>query len=107
MYITGKVASEAQLEKKTVKVLRDKGFLVYKFRSPANSGVPDDFLLSDGGGIVFMEFKSPTGKGRLSPLQEICIKKIRDKGHTVFIIASVAAAEMFIDEMLALRFQEV
>ena len=68
------------------------GMLPYKFESPSRRGVPDLLVLVPGGGCFFIEVKNPSGTGRLSELQKHEIERIREHGHTVYIIDNRAAA---------------
>ena len=99
-YIKSIPASEAQLEKATLRVLRASGALCYKFASPAKRGVPDDIVLLKYGETVFVEFKNPNGRGVLSKLQEINIEKINSQGFKVFVVGSLKQADDFIDYCL-------
>jgi len=77
---------EKVIERKCSLWAIDHGWLVYKFVSPSNRGVPDKIFLKKGR-IVFVEFKQPGGK--LSPLQIRQIKKLRLQGFTVLVVDSI------------------
>jgi len=77
---------EKVIERKCSLWAIDRGWLVYKFVSPSNRGVPDKIFLKKGR-IVFVEFKQPGGK--LSPLQIRQIKKLRLQGFTVLVVDSI------------------
>jgi hypothetical protein len=47
---------EKQIEKKVVDYCRKRGFLCYKFSSPANRGVPDRIIIGKGK-VLFLELK--------------------------------------------------
>lgn len=88
--------TEGQLEKWAKDYAKTHGVLMYKFRTPANRGLPDDILFYDGK-CVLVEFKSPKGTGTLSPLQEREIAKIRSQGIHVFTCASVGTFKAIIN----------
>lgn len=73
---------EKNLELKCCRYAKDKNYLVYKFLSPQNTGVPDRIFLKKGD-IFFVEFKSKSGK--LSKLQEYQIKRIREHANAYVI----------------------
>ena len=80
--------NEAALQAAITKYLRSVGALVYKFASPAHAGVPDLMVVHEGR-VLFIEVKHPNGRGRLTPLQEITIGKIRDRGIDVHVADSL------------------
>lgn len=97
-YFKRQPKTEAELEKGTLKLLREAGALCYKFVSPNKRGVPDDIILLGGGLVIFAEFKNPNGTGRLSKLQEINIEKLRRFNYIVYVVDSVESAERLIDD---------
>ena len=52
---------ESLLEKQCCTWAKNRGWLVYKFTSPGNAGVPDRIFIRKGI-VVFVEFKSKYGK---------------------------------------------
>ena len=84
---------ESLIERKCCQWAKVNGWLVYKFVSPSQSGVPDRLFIRNGQ-VVFVEFKA-TGE-KLRPLQVKIIDKMREQGATVHVIDSV---EGFIDVM--------
>ena len=91
-----RMTTESELQKYTAKGLREVGCLVYKFASPSRRGVPDLILIKPDGDTIYVEMKSPNGKGRLSKLQEIEIKKIRNNNAMVLVVESQAQADNLI-----------
>lgn len=77
--------TESDLEKWAAKYARGKGVLAYKFRSPNRRGVPDQMFLFNGQ-TLFVEFKSPSGLGKLSPLQVKEIATLNAAGFFVEVI---------------------
>lgn len=84
---------ESLIERKCCQWAKVNGWLVYKFVSPSQAGVPDRLFIR-AGSVVFVEFKA-TGE-QLRPLQVNVIDKMRANGATVHVIDSV---EDFINVM--------
>lgn len=80
------MAGEKRLEGHAIRAAKAAGWLAYKFVSPGHTGVPDRIFVSPGGAVVFVEFKSPTGKGKLSAMQEHHIKTLREHNAIVHVI---------------------
>ena len=83
--------NEGTLQKHIKRRCKSLDILCYNFSSPARRGVPD-LILVFGGRVVFVELKSPTGKGRLSDLQRHEISKLKDHGAAVCVISDVHKA---------------
>ena len=77
--------NERNFQRKCIAAARDNGWLAYKFASPAHRGVPDCLFIKNSR-VVFVEFKRPDGKGKLSKLQEHTIKDMRAHGALVYLI---------------------
>jgi len=75
---------EKDIEKKVCNYAKNKGFLVFKFKS--QRGVPDRIFIQSGI-IFFIEFKSKFGKIR--PLQNKIIRDIRSHNISVFIVNNI------------------
>jgi hypothetical protein len=90
---------EAALQRKCIAYAKSQGWLGFKWASPAHRGVPD-CLFFKSGSLVIVEFKSPSGKGRLSPLQEKTITDLKDKGFPVFVVNSFEYFEAILDGKL-------
>jgi hypothetical protein len=78
-----KSVNESYIEKKVCECAKRKEWLVFKFSSPAQKGVPDRIFLKDGV-ILFVEFKAP-GK-RPTKLQEAIHERLQAHGFKVFVI---------------------
>lgn len=76
--------TESGLQKYCVQMAKKCGILIYKFASPSQRGVPD-LLLVYGGHTTYLELKSPSGKGRLSPLQKREHAKLAMVGVHVYV----------------------
>lgn len=87
---------EKDIEKKVCDYAKSLGCLVYKFTSPQRRSVPDRlFIMPDGKGIFFIEFKRLGGKPTAG--QEIEITKIREQGITVFLVDNVPHGKFVVE----------
>ena len=77
--------TESGLEKWAKALAASKGVIGYKFRSVNKRGVPDMIFFYNGR-TMLVEFKSPSGLGRLSPLQEKEIQVLRAPGMMVRVV---------------------
>lgn len=80
---------ERQIEKKACDLAKEAGWLVFKFVSPAQRGVPDRIFIRQRR-IVFVEFKVPGAKP--TKLQWRMIERLRDQGCEVHVCDSVESA---------------
>ena len=88
--------TESCIEQKVCQYAKSKGWLVYKFTSPNNRGVPDRLLLKDGK-TVFIEFKAPGKKP--SRLQDFVINQIRKQNFNVFVVDNLEEGRLLIDSI--------
>lgn len=88
---------EREIEKKLVDGVRKLGGRAYKFVSPGNDGVPDRIVVLPGISPVFVELKTETG--RLSSLQNVQIKKLKDLGQDVWVLYGLEDVKRFLEEM--------
>lgn len=87
------MAKESLVEKAVCKHAQTLGFLVYKFVSPGQKGVPDRLFLRKGH-VIFVEFKAP-GEAP-DPMQEEQHKRLRDAGFQVEVIDTIGTGMMLI-----------
>jgi hypothetical protein len=85
---------EKEIEKFLVREVKKLGGLCYKWVSPGNAGVPDRIVLLPNRPAVFVELK--TDKGKLSRLQEVQIKKLRNLNAPVYILYGLKDVKGFI-----------
>lgn len=88
---------ESVLESKFRIRVTKAGALTFKFVSPGHAGVPDRIVLAPGGRIYFVEMKRKNGK--LRPLQQYTIEKMRQYGFSVSVIDDEKAITAFIAQM--------
>lgn len=88
---------EREIEKKLVDGVRKLGGRAYKFVSPGNDGVPDRIVVLPGRVPEFIELKTETG--RLSSLQNVQIKRLKDLGQDVRVLYGLEDVKRFLEEM--------
>ena len=91
--------SEKDLQNYLKKLCKRHGVYFAKTESRSGRGFPDCVLIFDGS-VVFVELKSPTGKGRLSELQVRCHSSIMVAGGDVRVLSSVGGVDGLIDELV-------
>lgn len=89
--------TEREIEKKLVDGVRKLGGRAYKFVSPGNDGVPDRIVVLPGISPVFVELKTETG--RLSSLQNVQIKRLKDLGQDVRVLYGLEDVKRFLEEI--------
>lgn len=89
--------TEREIEKKLVDGVRKLGGRAYKFVSPGNDGAPDRIVVLPGSVPKFIELKTETG--RLSSLQNVQIKKLKDLGQDVRVLYGLEDVKRFLEEM--------
>lgn len=91
---------ESAIETKVCEYAKAKGWLVYKFVSPNQKGVPDRMFIG-GGDMFLIEFKA-LGK-KPTKLQEKTFAKIRKELFEVYIIDNVADGKTLIDNLSLIK----
>ena len=87
---------EKEIEKILVAGVKKLGGRAYKWTSPGNDGVPDRIVVLPGRPPVFVELKSESG--RLSPLQHVQCKRLRELGQEVRVMYGEKAVRDFLEE---------
>ncbi len=85
---------ESKVERTIVKYAKSKGWLVFKFVSPANKGVPDRIFIKRGY-IVFIEFKKP-GED-LNDLQFYIYQQLKINCCDIFVVDNISEGKKIID----------
>ncbi len=80
---------ERDIEKRVVDLAKKAGWLVFKWVSPSQRGVPDRIFIKDGT-VVMIEFKAPGKKP--TQLQAHVIKQLRAHFMVVHVCDSVESA---------------
>lgn len=86
---------EKDVEKKICQYAKSKGFLTYKFTSPARASVPDRLIISERGDMFFMEMKRPGGKCTTGQEREIA--RLKQQEVAVFVVDNVEYGKQLID----------
>jgi len=86
------MTSEKSLQDYLLKKAKWNGIYARKLVAVGHTGFPDVLLVIHGHAI-FVELKSPSGKGRLSKKQEKEIERLRNEGINVYVIDSYAGAD--------------
>lgn len=88
---------ECEIERYLVRGVREAGGRAYKFVSPGNDGVPDRIVILPGKAPVFVELKTDTG--RLTRLQEVQIRRLKELGQDARAVYGKDGVERFLREM--------
>lgn len=86
---------EKDIESRGCKYAKERGWLTYKFTSPARRSVPDRIFISPTGMVVFIEMKAPGKKPTEGQWREI--KRLRDNGCMVLVMDSVDQIKTLVD----------
>ena len=89
--------SEKEIEKKMVKMVRDRGGLCYKFVSPMNPGVPDRIVITPGGRVIFVELK--TMFGRMANIQRWQHYELEKRNADVRVVKGLDEMKVFVEEV--------
>lgn len=89
--------TEKDIEKILAAEVKKLGGKAYKLVSPGNNGMPDRMVIFPGQAPVFVELKSDTG--RLSAIQEVQIKRLRELGQKVFVAKGIDGVGQFFQDM--------
>lgn len=92
----GAIMGESEIERRLVEGIRELGGRAFKWVSPGNGGVPDRIVVLPGCPAVFVELKTATGK--LTSLQRLQLKRLRDMGQDVRVLYGERETESFLGE---------
>lgn len=87
---------ERDIEKILTTEVRRLGGRAYKWVSPGNDGVPDRIVIFPEECPVFVELKTDTGK--LSALQAVQIKRLKDLGQRVEVVKGINGVSQFFQD---------
>ena len=93
---TGRRAAplEKNIEKACLALAKKEDWLLPKWESAGNSGVPDRILIGPDKQIAFVEFK--TQSGRQTPLQKRWQAKLEERGFRYAVVRSTSEFEHFL-----------
>jgi hypothetical protein len=86
---------EKQIEQRVCDYAKSKGWLVYKFTSPARAAVPDRLFIAPGGRVIFVEFKREGQKPTVPQSREH--ERLRAQGVAVYVIDNVVEGKAVVD----------
>lgn len=92
--------NEKQVEAAFCRFANSLGCWPLKLKLNGLRGFPDRSILMPNGKIIFIEFKSPTGKGKVSPQQKAVLKKISDLKFPAYVIDDLEIAKQILMEHL-------
>jgi hypothetical protein len=87
---------EKDIEKILVDETRKLGGRAFKWVSPGNDGVPDRIVIFPGKPPVFVELKTDIGK--LSAVQAVQIKRLKDLGQSVEVVKGIDGLSQFFQD---------
>lgn len=87
---------EKDIEKILVQEVKMLGGRAYKWVSPGNDGVPDRIVIFPDRPPVFAELKAENGK--LSALQAVQIKRLKDLGQDVRVVRGIDGLSQFFQD---------
>lgn len=90
--------TEAQIENKMVRMVRERGGLCYKFVSPGNPGVPDRIVITPDGRTIYVELK--TEIGRLSSIQKWQRSEFQKRGVDIRVLKGLDEVKAFVREVM-------
>ena len=88
---------EKEIEKILVSEVKKLGGRAYKWTSPGNAGVPDRIVIFPGRRPVFVELK--TDRGRLTSLQHVQCKRLKELGQDVRGVYGIDGLNQFFQDM--------
>lgn len=88
---------EKEVEKILVSEVKKLGGRAYKWVSPRNDGVPDRIVIFPNRAPVFVELK--TERGRLSSLQRVQCKRLKELGQDVRVVYGIDGLSQFFQDM--------
>jgi hypothetical protein len=86
---------EKTIEEKVGLYAKSKGWLTYKFTSPARAAVPDRLYITPRGQMMFIEFKR-LGKVP-TPAQEREHHRLREQHVLVYVIDNIEDGKAIVD----------
>lgn len=88
---------EKEVEKILVSEVKKLGGRAYKWVSPGNDGAPDRIVIFPNRAPVFVELK--TERGRLSSLQRVQCKRLKELGQDVRVVYGIDGLSQFFQDM--------
>ena len=86
--------TEKQLQDFIIQLAKSLGLLAYKLECTSRRGWPDLIIIAPDGEILFVEVKSPSGRGGLSPHQTDMIAELLEYRVDVVVWEDEAEARV-------------
>ena len=94
------MAGESTLQRKCLTYARSLRIIAHKVDSSSQRGFPDTLFVMPCGAVVFVEFKNPNKRGKLSKLQTHTINKLRENNAIVRVIDDFNEFKKLISEFV-------
>ena len=94
--------TEKDLHKYAKKVCKEHAVFFRKLKAEGVSGFPD-LLLAKNGKVIFVELKSPSGTGKLRPLQIRTIDDMKGEGLNVRVVSQPHQIDRIVYELLGVK----
>lgn len=91
--------NERQLQEYTKKQAKIFDIGYYKLACIGKTGFPD-VMLAYNGHSIYIELKSPSGKGVLGPRQKIMIAELSRRGLTVYVAKDKETIDLIISQLI-------
>ena len=96
--------TEAQIEARLERMVKDRGGLCYKWTSPNLPGVPDRIVITPDGRTIYVELK--TEVGRLANIQKWVLGEMQKRNADVRVLKGLQAVKGFVNEVLPPPFEK-
>jgi len=90
--------TEAQIEARLERMVKDRGGLCYKWVSPNLPGVPDRIVVTPDGRTIYIELK--TEVGRIANIQKWVHSEMLKRHADVRVLKGLQAVKDFVAEVL-------
>ena len=89
---------EKEIERRMCELIKKRGGLTYKFKSPNSPGVPDRIVITPVGVVWFVELKNSVG--RVAGIQKWQLSELEKRGANVRVLCGWDAAKDFVEEVI-------
>ncbi len=86
---------EAQLQRRSIQLLSERGWLCIRIASPTTRGLPDVIAISQAGSVIAIEFK--LNKNKQSPLQEHIQWELEQRHIKYFVVRSIYEVHLIVN----------
>lgn len=89
---------EKDLERKLYNRVKKRGGLCIKL--VGYNGIPDRLIVMPGGHVGFVELKRPDGKGRLTEIQKLWQRDLKELGCFATVFSDKDGIDQLLDEII-------